>query len=147
MPLIEKQDYVFYESGTMMNSMHPLVHLYVCIVSTKNYVFYIPKKSIGTFVIFTTIKEHDYFNGVSIEKGVKRILEVSKTVEDLEKLLIYFLEEDDKYVHRIADKKSFKFRGVLGKHTLKMSTGRANWSSILANGKGNSKEFREFHGQ
>jgi hypothetical protein len=99
------------------------------------------------FVILNTIKTHKYFEGVSIEEGVKNLIKNSDTVSDLEKSFIALLEDDDKYVHRIEDKKSFKFRGFLGKHTLRMSTGGANWSSVMAKGKGKSKEFRAYHGQ
>jgi hypothetical protein len=41
----------------------------------------------------------------------------------------------------------WKFRGFLGRHTLRMSTGGMNHSSIYAKGKGNSKAFRASHGQ
>ena len=99
------------------------------------------------FVILNTIKTHQFFDGVTIEEGVKRLIEKSENTQDLEKSMTALLEDDEKYVHKIADKKSFKFRGFLGKHTLRMSTGGANWSSVMAQGKGNSKEFRAFHGQ
>jgi hypothetical protein len=147
MKLIENQDYVYYDSGLMLNSKQPMKNVDVCLVSTKDYVFYIPKKTVGMFVILNTIKTHKYFEGVSIEEGVKNLIKNSDTVSDLEKSFIALLEDDDKYVHRIEDKKSFKFRGFLGKHTLRMSTGGANWSSVMAKGKGKSKEFRAYHGQ
>jgi len=147
MKLIENQDYGYYDSGLMLNSKQPMKNVDVCLVSTKDYVFYIPKKTVGMFVILNTIKTHKYFEGVSIEEGVKNLIKNSDTVSDLEKSFIALLEDDDKYVHRIEDKKSFKFRGFLGKHTLRMSTGGANWSSVMAKGKGKSKEFRAYHGQ
>lgn len=147
MALTEKQDYVIYDSGMMMNSKQPMQNVDVCLVSTKNYIFYVPKKSVGMFVILNTIKTHQFFDGVSIEEGVRKLIDKAETVEDLEKSMTALLEDDEKYVHKIADKKSFKFRGFLGKHTLRMSTGGTNWSSVMAQGKGNSKEFRAFHGQ
>ena len=147
MALTEKQDYVVYDSGMMMNSKQPMQNVDVCLVSTKDYIFYVPKKSVGMFVILNTIKTHQFFDGVTIEEGVKRLIEKSENTQDLEKSMTALLEDDEKYVHKIADKKSFKFRGFLGKHTLRMSTGGANWSSVMAQGKGNSKEFRAFHGQ
>jgi hypothetical protein len=147
MALTEKQDYVYYESGMMMNSKQPMKNVDVCLVSTKDYVFYVPKKSVGMFLVLNTITTHQYFDGVSIEEGVRKVVDNSESVQDLESSMIALLEDDEKYVHKIADKKSFKFKGFLGKHTVRMSTGGANWSSVMANGKGNSKEFREFHGQ
>lgn len=147
MALTEKQDYVVYDSGMMMNSKQPMQNVDVCLVSTKDYVFYVPKKSVGMFLILNTIKTHQLFDGVSIEEGVKKLIDKAESAQDLEKSMIALLEDDEKYVHKVADKKSFKFRGFLGKHTLRMSTGGTNWSSIMAKGKGASKEFRSFHGQ
>jgi len=140
-------DYVYYDSGLMINSKQPMKQTDVCLVSTKDFVFYIPKKSTGNFVVITTTKTHNYFDGQSIEAGVKKLIADSETPQQLENSLIALLEDDDKYVHKIADKKEFKFRGFLGRHTLRMSTGGMNHSSIYAKGKGNSKAFRAFHGQ
>lgn len=147
MALVENQDYVFYEKGTMLNSKQPMKNVTVVVVSTKNYVFYVPLKTVGNFVVFNTIKTHQYFDGVSIPEGVKKIIDNSETVEELEKSMIALLEDDEKHVHKIADKTSFKFKGFLGRHTLRMTVGKRKWSSIYANGKKNSKAFRTFHGQ
>lgn len=147
MPLKEKLDYVYYESGLMLNSKQPMKNIDVCLVSTTDYIFYVPKKTVGTFVVLNTIKTHQFFDGVSVEQGVRNIVDHAESIEHLERSMIALLEDDEKYVHKIEDKKSFKFKGFLGKHTLRMSTGGTNWSSIMAKGKGNSKEFREFHGQ
>jgi len=35
-------DYVYYDSGLMINSKQPMKQTDVCLVSTKDYVFYIP---------------------------------------------------------------------------------------------------------
>lgn len=147
MALTENTDYVFYESGLMMNSKQPMKQVDVCVVSTKDYIFYVPKKTVGMFVVLNTIKTHKLFEGKSIEQGVADLIAQAETVADLEKSMMALLEDDEKYVHKISDKKSFKFKGFLGKHTLRMSTGGTNWSSIMAKGKGKSKEFRAFHGQ
>lgn len=147
MSLVEKQDYVFYQSGTLINSKQPMKNADVCVVSTKDYVFFVPKKTIGIFPMVTTIKTHRLFENCSIEDGVKKVIDAAEDKDSLEKSLIALLEDDDKYVHPLSEKKSFKFKGILGKHTLRMSTGGANWSSVSPNGKGNSKEFRAFHGQ
>jgi hypothetical protein len=147
MALQEKTDYVFYESGLMLNSKQPMKNVDVCLVSTKNYVFYVPKKTVGLFFVLNTIKTHQYFDGVTIEQGVRKLIDNSETIEGLEKSMIALLEDDEKLVHKIDEKKSFKIRGFFGKHTLRMSTGGTNWSSVTINGKGNGKEFRTFHGQ
>ncbi|PCJ27921.1 MAG: hypothetical protein COA97_03030 [Flavobacteriales bacterium] len=145
MKLIEKQDYVVYDNGMMLNSKQPMQHIYVCLVSTKDYIFYIPKKTVGMFVVFNAAKIHQLFDGVTIEEGVKRLIGKAETVEELENSMINLLENDDKCIHKIADKKSFKFKSFLGKHTLRMSNGPLTWSSVMPVEKKDSKEFRLFH--
>ena len=86
--MTHNQDYVYYDSGLMLNSKQPMKQIDVCLVSTKDYVFYIPKKSVGMFLVLNTIKTHQYFDGVSIEEGVKKIISESATLQDLEKSLI-----------------------------------------------------------
>lgn len=147
MSLEAGQDYVFYQSGGMMSSKQPMKQVDACVISTKNYVFFVPKKSVGFFVVLNTIKTHQYFDGVSVEQGVERLISNANTVDELEKSFTALLEDDEKYVHRIADQKSFKFKGFLGKHTVRMSTGGTNWTAVSVNGKGKSKEFRAYHGQ
>lgn len=144
---LSNNDYCYYPSGLMMNSKQPMKNVDVVVLGTKNYIFFIPKKTVGLYFVLNTIKTHRLFEGVDIETGVKNIIENSNNVEELESAMIALLEEDDKYVHPISEKKAFKFRGFLGKHTLRMSTGGTNWASVLPNGKGNSKLFRTFYGQ
>lgn len=145
--MTEKQDYLIYDSAFVMNSKQPMKQIDVCAVCTKNYIFYIPKKTVGLFLLFNTIRNHSYFNGVSVEAGVRRLVQDAPSVEELEKSLIALVEGDEKCVHKISDQSSFKFRGFLGKHTLRMATALTNWSSISPNGRGNSKEMRAFYGQ
>ena len=147
MTLTEKQDYVFYESGLLINSKQPLKNADVCTVSTKDYVFFVPKKTTGMFVVLKTIKTHQFFDGVSIEQGVRALIDKAETVQDLESSLTALLEDDEIYVHKIAEKTSFKFKGFLGKQTLMMRESMKKYSSVSPNGKGNGKEFKAFHGQ
>jgi len=114
-----------------MNSKQPMKNIDVAIVATKKYLFFVPKKTVGMFFVLNTIKTHKLFEGVDIEQGVKNLIEQSNSLEELESSMIALLENDEKYVHHIEDKKSFKFRGFLGKHTLRMSIGGTNWSSFM----------------
>lgn len=145
--MTQNQDYAFYESGMMMSSKQPMKQVDVVTVGTKNYVFFVPTKTVGLFLVLNTIKTHQFFAGVSIEDGVKKLIAESAAPEDLEKSMIALLEDDEKYVFDLNEQKSFKFRGFLGKHTLRMSKGGANWASVMVKGKGKSKEFRAFYGQ
>ena len=145
--MTENQNYVSYDSGILMSSKQPMKQADVAVVGTKDYLFFVPKKTVGMFLVLNTIKTHQFFAGVSVEEGVKKLIAQAADTDELEKSLVALLEDDEKYVHRLADKSSFKFRGFLGKHTLRMSTGGTNWTAIMANGKGNSKAMRIFYGQ
>ncbi len=141
------QDYLFYEKGTMMTSKSPLKSYTVCTVATKNYVFLIPIESMGTFLIVNTFSKHQFFDGVSVPEGVKNLINNSNSAEELENSLKALLDEDDKYVYQISELSSFKFKGILGKHTLRMSRSKMHWASISPTGKGLSKEMRTYYGQ
>ncbi len=141
------QEYLFYKKGTMMTIKSPMKNFTVCTVATKNYVFLIPIKSMGTFLIVTTFKNHEFFDGVSVEEGVEKLISNSDTVEALENSLINLLDGDEKYVYKIDEMSSFKFKGFLGKHTLRMARGKMHWASISPTGKGLSKEMRAYYGQ
>ncbi|MGB0915574.1 MAG: hypothetical protein ACPGVI_05845, partial [Crocinitomicaceae bacterium] len=95
MALTHNQDYVYYESGLMMNSKQPMKNVDVCLVSTKDYVFYIPKKTVGMFVVLNTIKTHKFFDGVSIEQGVKNLIDQADSVQALESSLTAACENKD----------------------------------------------------
>lgn len=145
--MTENQDYVFYPKGMLMSSKQPMKQAEAVVVGTQNYLFFVPTRTVGMFLVVNTIKTHQYFAGVSIEDGVRRLIQEASSPDELERSLIALLEDDEKYVHKISEKNSFKFRGFLGKHTLRMSTGGTNWTSIMAQGKGNSKLMRSYYGQ
>lgn len=146
--LEQNKDYVFYEDSGVMNSKQPMTILNATVVGTKNYVFFIPTKTTGLFLILDTIKNHSYFQGISIPEGVKKLIDHSNTIADLEESLKALLQEDEKYVHFIPEWPSFKFKGFLGNHTLRLGKGGTGaWSSVTVKGKGKSKEFRIFYGQ
>lgn len=146
--LTPDKDYVFYEKAFVMNSKQPMMRSYATVVGTKNYVFFVPTKTIGMFFILDTIKNHSFFQGVSIPDGVKKLIDSAASVEELEESLKALLQEDEKYVHFIPEWPSFKFKGFLGKHTLRLGKGGVGaWSSVTVEGKGLSKQFRAYYGQ
>jgi len=147
MSITANQDYVFYENGLMMSSKQPGKRADACTVSTKNYVFLIPKKTTGSFILFDIIKTHALFEGVTIEEGLKNIIEKSETANDLEKSLIALLQNDEKYVHQINTYKKFKFSKFLGQQTLLMKNALTNHTSIVIKAKKGGNDFRAFHGQ
>ena len=66
MSLQAGHDYVFYPSGGMMSSKQPMKQVDACVVSTKNYVFFVPKKSVGFFVVLNTIKSFQVFTEIYV---------------------------------------------------------------------------------
>lgn len=129
-----------------MSSKAMMQTIEASIVSTKNYVFIVPQKTTGMFIIVDTIKRHNLFAGVSIPDGVQKIIASCKTVEELESSMRNLLEDKELYVYNISALTSFKFRGFLGKQTVRLATG-LSWTSISPANKAESKAFRAFHGQ
>jgi hypothetical protein len=86
----------------------------VCLVSTKNYVFYVPKKTVGLFFVLNTIKTHQLFDGVSIEAGVRKIVDKAESVEGLESSMIALLEDEENSFTKLTRKKPSNFVDFLG---------------------------------
>lgn len=147
MAIYENSDYVYYPKNLMLNSKNTLKHVEVCIVSTHNYVFIIPKKSTGLYLVMTKITTHQFFDGVSTEEGLERLIADTTSVKELEKSMIELLDNDPQYVHLLADKSLVKFSSFLGNHSVRMVLDRWNWTGVTIKGKGNGKKFRAFHGK
>lgn len=137
----------FCDNAIMITSQAPMQRLDVCVVATQNYVFALPKKSVGFYMVMNTVKTHQLFQGKTMEEGVKELIARAEDVQDLEKSLSNLLENDEKYVYRVHGNSSFKFRGFFGKHTLRIGITRMKWSSFGPSNSADSKRFRAFYGQ
>jgi hypothetical protein len=139
---------VFYcENAIMITSQAPMQRVDVCLVGTQNYVFALPKKSVGFYMVMNTVKTHQLFQGKTIEEGARELIARAEDVQDLEKSFSNLLENDEKYVYRAHGNLSFKFRGLFGKHTLRIGITRMKWSSFGPSKSADSKRFRAFYGQ
>ncbi len=132
------------EEALAMNSKMPMKQIYSCIVCTKNHFFVIPTKSIGMFVIFNTIKNHAYFDGLSIFEGLKKMINEAENVEDLEAKIAELLEQDEKYIFKLEDATKLKISGFLGKKTLMFRKGKS-WASFSPKSKAGGKELAAFY--
>ena len=132
------------EEALAMNSKMPMKQIYSCIVCTKNYFFVIPTKSIGMFVIFNTIKNHAFFDGLSIYEGLKKLIKESENIEELESKISELLENNEKYIFKLEDATKLKISGFLGKKTLMFRKGKS-WSSFSPKSKVGGKELVEFY--
>jgi hypothetical protein len=117
------------EDALAMNSKMPMKQIYSCIVCTKNYFFVVPTKTIGMFVIFNTIKENALFENLSIQEGLKNLIEDADNVEAIESKLITLLEDDENYIFNLSEAKSTKIKSFLGKKTY-MYRKPKSWSSF-----------------
>lgn len=143
----ESTELFFCDSAMMMTSKSPLQRLDVCIVATQNYVFAVPMKSVGMYLVLTTIKTHNLFQDVNIPEGVKRLITSANTIGDVENSMKNLLENNDLYIYPVQGNSSFKFRGFLGKHTLRIGIDRMRWASFGPSKGAVSKLFRKFYGQ
>ncbi len=139
------KDYVFYDNAFMTTMKAPMKQFQVSIVGTKDYIFLVPNKSVGFFVILNTIKNHQYFDGVSVQEGLKKLIDESTDVVSLENSLKALLEDDGKYIYELSALKAFKFGGFLGRQTLRMDVSKLHKTNVSPKKKKDSKEFRAFY--
>lgn len=142
--MVNSTDYLLIEDALSMNSKMPLKQIYSCVVCTKDYFFVVPTKSIGTFVIFDTIKNHDFFNGLSIPEGLKRMANDAGDVGELEDKLKDLLENNENYIYDLNEAKSRKIKGFLGKKTLTYRKGMG-WASFSPKTKADGKALAAFY--
>ncbi len=139
------KDYLFLDDVMGMNSKQIGKQIHSCSVLTPNYIFVIPKKAVGMFVIVNTIKTHDFFQGGDIANGVKKMINASDNIVALEESFKSLLENDERYVYPIEEAKTIKVKGFLGRKTLMYRKSAMNHMSISPKGKAIGKDLVEWH--
>lgn len=142
--MVNSEDYLLIEDALAMNSKMPMKQIYSCVICTKDYFFIVPTKSIGVFVIFNTIKDHDFFKGLSIPEGLKRLANEAENVQELEDKLKELLENNENYIFDLSEAKSVKIKGFLGKKTLTYRKGMG-YASFTPKKKDAGKALKEFY--
>lgn len=132
------------EDSIGMNSKMPMKQIYSSVVCTKNYFFVVPTKSIGTFILFNSIKEHSFFDGISIPEGLKKMINECEDVGQLEDKLKDLLENNDNYIFDLSEAKSKKIKSFLGKKTFMYRKGMG-WASFSPKSKATGKLLVEFY--
>lgn len=112
------KDYLLIEDALMMSSKQLGKQVYSASVMTPNYIFVVPKKAVGMFLVVNTIQTHDFFQGVAIEEGLKKLIASTSNVDELEAKMKELLENDERYVFPISEAKTIKVKGFFGKKTL-----------------------------
>lgn len=137
-------DRLLIDDALAMNSKMPMKQIYSCIVCTKDYFFVVPTKTIGMFVIFDTIKNHAFFEGLSIPDGLKKMMSEIQSVTELEDKLKELLNNDEKYIYQLSEAKSLNIKSFLGKKTFMYRMPRS-WSSFSPKKKAAGKELVAFY--
>ena len=117
----------------------------VCI-TTKNYFFFIPLQTVGTYPMLQTFKNFHYFEGVSVLDGLQNMISNSDSVNDLEDSLSALLEDNPRNVHQIKSFKNFKVSGFFTKNVFQLIHHRFNYYACIIKPKATAGEFRKFHG-
>jgi hypothetical protein len=141
---MEHSDRLLIEEALGMNSKMPMKQIYSCVLCTKDYFFIVPTKTVGMFVIFDTIKNHSFFEGLSIQEGLKKMTQETESVSDLQDKMKELLNNDDKYIFDLNEAKSVKIKGFLGKKTLTYRLPRS-WASFSPKSKAEGKALAEFY--
>lgn len=142
---MDRSEALIIEDALAMNSRMPMKQIHSCVLCTKNYYFVIPKKTIGVFVIFDTIKNHSHFEGLTIPEGIRKMMNESENIEELETKMSELLQNDDKYIFKLEDAKSTKIKSFLGKKTY-MYRKPKSWSSFGPKSKDDGKALLDFYG-
>lgn len=146
MAIVELEDYVYCELGLLMDSKNPLQRVDAVVVATKEYLFFIPQKSTGMFLLFDVIRNHRLFENCTIPEGVQKILNEANAIQEVEKTLIELLDNDSKYIHELTTKNSVIVKSMLGSTTVRMPMGKMKYSSITVKNKKGGKELKTFLG-
>ncbi len=143
----ETIDYTMCSEAGIMNSRNPFKTTNGAVVGTKKYLFFIPVQSTAVYPLFTSMKTHDLFQGVSVQEGLVRLIRNSNSVDELENSLCQLLENNEQCVHVLSDWPTFKFSGLFTKNNLRLIKSRKSWSATILKEKGKAQEFRTFYGR
>lgn len=138
-------DLLFYGDIKMMSSQSPLKQYDGVFIGTKNYVFIIPKKTVGFYYLVTTFKTHAYFVDHSVEDGCAKLIAEATSIEALENTLIELLEDDSKYVHKLSDMLWVKLNKFFSTFNFRFGKTKMNWSACVIKGKDKGNELKAYY--
>lgn len=144
--MLNESDYLLIEDAMSMTSKAPMKQIYSCVVCTNDYFFVVPTKSVGMYIIFDSIKNHSFFDGLSVLEGLKKLTKEAENVQALESQLIELLENDPKYVYKLSEAASNKIKGFLGKKTfMYRRPTKTSWGSFSPKSKAEGKALAAFY--
>ena len=142
--MIDSSECLLITEALGINANSPLNRIHSCIVCTKDYYFVVPTKSIGTFIIFDTIKNHSFFDGMSIQEGLKQMINDATDVHELEDKIKDLLENNENYIYKLSEAKGLKLKSFLGKKTMMYKRG-FGWGNFSPKSKDEGKLLVEFY--
>lgn len=143
--MIDSSDYFYCSTGIMFSSQSGFKRIDCCLLATPSKIFVIPTKSVGTYVLFNTIKTHQYFQGKDIDEGLREVINGCDSIEQLEKSISALLNHDEKYITPVQGNSSFRFSGFFGKQTLRIGITKMKWISFSCYKKADSVQFRKYY--
>jgi hypothetical protein len=142
--MIDSKECLLITEALGINANSPLKRIISSVVCTKDYYFVVPTQSIGTFVIFDTIKNHSFFDGLSIPEGLKQMIDEATNVHELEDKIKVLLENNQNYIYKLSEAKGLKLKSFLGKKTMMYKRG-FGWESFSPKSKDEGKLLVEFY--
>ncbi len=142
--MIDSKECLLITEALGINANSPLKRIISSVVCTKDYYFVVPTQSIGTFVIFDTIKNHSFFDGLSIPEGLKQMIAEATNVHELEDKIKALLENNQNYIYKLSEAKGLKLKSFLGKKTMMYKRG-FGWGSFSPKSKDEGKLLVEFY--
>ena len=142
--MIDTKECILITEAIGINANSPLKKIFSSIVCTEDYYFVVPTKSIGTFVIFDTIKNHSFFDGLSIPEGLKKMINDTTDVHVLEDKIKDLLENQENYIYKLSEAKGLKLKSFLGKKTMMYKRG-FGWGNFSPKSKDEGKLLVEFY--
>lgn len=141
---MDRSECLLIEDALAMNSKMPMKQIHSCVLCTKTHFFIVPTKTIGMFVIFDTIKNHSFFDGLTIQEGIKKMIDEAENLEELTAKMSELLNGDEKYIYNIEEAKSAKIKSFLGKKTYMYRQPRS-WASFSPKSKAEGKALVEYY--
>lgn len=138
-------DYLYNGKILMMSSAQPLKQHEGVMIGTKNYVFLIPQKTTGFYYLVTTFKTHQYFVNNTVDEGCRKLISEMKSSDELENAFINLLEDDSKYVHKLADKGWFKLNKFFKTYNFRMGKGKLDWAAFVVKGHDSGALIKSFY--
>lgn len=137
-------DYLFFDDVKMLTSKSALKQYEAVMLATKNYVFVIPKQTVGFYMILQTFTNHRYFANSSVVEGCQKLISEASSLSELEQTFIELLENDDKLVSKLSEIKQLKLNKWFSTFNFRMIRGNLGYTAVVVKGKEKGNLIKSF---